>query len=257
MEQILFGVLPHLPLIGLILVTVAAELIWPERAPRRDGLVWVHVGVLYTIAQLLLRLLPALTLYGVALWRETYMPGLPGLYDLPLLVGLVLGLLLLDFGEYLAHRLEHEIPFLWRLHRTHHSDEIIDTSTALRFHPLEVVFRAFVVLGLVVLTGVPEQAILLYAYLLLVFDIWQHANLRMPQSFGPLRKVIITPDLHCVHHSDAPEHHGCNFGVVFSIWDRLLGTYGNPAQKLSFGLGPETAEDHRTLYGLLRDPFKL
>ena len=134
--------------------------------------------------------------------------------------------MLLDLAIYLQHVLFHAVPVLWRLHRMHHADLDIDVTTGLRFHPVEILLSMAIKLMVVVALGTPALAVLLFEVLLNATSIFNHANLRLPGWLdGALRLVVVTPDMHRVHHSVTPRETNSNFGFNFALWDRLFGTY--------------------------------
>jgi sterol desaturase/sphingolipid hydroxylase (fatty acid hydroxylase superfamily) len=182
----------------------------------------------------------AFILGGTALWCETNQFGLLYLFpSLPTWGFALLGLLLLDFiGAYVAHWVEHQIPFFWRLHLIHHSDKWVDTTTANRHHPGESVLRfIFTCLG-IVLVGAPMWLVLLYQTCSVVATQFNHANIRLPQKLDyALSYILVSPNMHKVHHHYMLPHTDSNFGNIFSIWDRLLGTFSYmPADEIVYGI---------------------
>ncbi|WP_298160486.1 sterol desaturase family protein [Brevundimonas sp.] len=145
---------------------------------------------------------------------------------LPAWALILVSFLLIDFIGYLGHLLAHMTPWLWRLHRTHHSDEIVDGSTTVRHHPLETLVLGAFQLTLFVLLGLPLLVVVAYAVIVGVWQFFHHIDVRLPEAIDrPLRWVLVTPGLHRMHHSVEMREGNSNFGVVFSIWDRLFGTY--------------------------------
>src|SRR5579862_2735654 len=145
---------------------------------------------------------------------------------LPFAARFVLALLLLDFVKYLAHRFLHSVPVMWRMHQVHHSDPDFDVSTALRVHPLELIFTQGVYLGIIAILAPPLSAVVLAEALSGLQSFFGHANARLPGWIeGPLRTIFITPDMHRIHHSAEVAEQLANFGDSFPWWDRLLGTY--------------------------------
>lgn len=174
-----------------------------------------------------------------------------------LLLQLFVGILILDLvGAYLVHWVEHQVPWMWKFHIIHHSDTTVDASTALRHHPGESVFRAIFTLLAVILTGAPIWMVMLYQTLSAMVSQFNHSNIRLPRwvdkSFGYL---LVTPNMHRVHHHETVPYTDSNYGNMFSIWDRLFGTYAhlNPEQ-IVFGLDVfDKREEH--LGDLLGLPF--
>jgi len=132
----------------------------------------------------------------------------------------------LDAIIYFQHRLFHAVPALWRLHRMHHADLDFDVTTALRFHPVEILLSMVIKLAAVVALGAPPVAVLLFEVLLNASAMFNHANLRLPRWLdAPLRLVLVTPDMHRVHHSAIRVETDSNYGFSLACWDRLFGTY--------------------------------
>jgi sterol desaturase/sphingolipid hydroxylase (fatty acid hydroxylase superfamily) len=152
--------------------------------------------------------------------------GLFGLLNPPYWLQVAGTLVLLDIVLYLQHVLFHTLPLLARIHRMHHIDPELDSSSGLRFHPLEMLISTGLKIAVVLLLGAPPLAVLLFAVILNTASIFNHANLRLPISFDRrLRLLLVTPDMHRVHHSVIREERNSNFGFSVSWWDRLLGTY--------------------------------
>ena len=142
---------------------------------------------------------------------------------------LAASLLVLDLMSYLQHRLLHAFFPLWRMHSVHHADVDVDAATAVRHHPLEVIFSGMTILLLVLLLGMPPWALPVYATLALAVQVAQHANLRLPTKLdAALGTVLMTPGLHRTHHAVTPECYNSNFGTVLSIWDRWFRTLAPP-----------------------------
>ena len=152
--------------------------------------------------------------------------GLFNALDLPLWLAALLSILLLDLVIYFQHVLFHAVPGLWRLHRMHHADLEFDVTTGLRFHPVEIVLSMVIKLAAVAALGAPAVAVLLFEVVLNATALFNHANIRLPAGVDRvLRWVIVTPDMHRVHHSVIPVETNSNFGFNLPWWDRLLGTY--------------------------------
>jgi len=181
------------------------------------------VVVLNTI---LLRLVFPTAAVGLALAAEARGVGLIPWLGLPTPLAVLVSVMLLDLAIYLQHVLFHAVPVLWRLHRMHHADLDIDVTTGLRFHSVEILLSMAIKLMVVVALGTPAVAVLLFEVLLNATSIFNHANLRLPGWLdGALRLVVVTPDMHRVHHSVTPRETNSNFGFNFALRDRLFGTY--------------------------------
>ncbi len=152
--------------------------------------------------------------------------GLFNLIGLPAPIEALLSLLALDAALYAQHVATHKVPFLWRLHRVHHTDLDVDLSTALRFHPVEILLSALWKAGIVFLLGAGPGIALLYEALLSAFTLFTHSNVALPERWdGTLRRLFCTPDMHRRHHSTRTDETDSNYGNIFSFWDRLGGTY--------------------------------
>lgn len=178
----------------------------------------------------------------------------------PTWVKVSLGLVLMDFLHYAVHVLSHHVPWWWRLHKVHHSDNAMDASTAIRHHPLETVVNAFLVLLVLAAVGMPVYAILLYALLQPMHSLFCHANLALPPVLDRwLRFLVVTPDMHATHHSMRLDEGNSNFGMVFPWWDRLFRTYcKQPAQgmaALQVGIAELAQQPPPGMLDLLGLPF--
>lgn len=186
--------------------------------------------------------------------------GLLYLVDLPLWLHVVLGLLLLDLiGAYTVHRLHHRIGWLWRLHLVHHSDTEVDVTTSLRQHPGETALRiSFTVLG-VLIAGIPIGILVLYQSLSVLFAQLTHANVSPPPAVDRvLSWVFVSPDMHKVHHHYRLPFTDSNYGNIFSIWDRLFGTYApaSACEPLRYGVDSLPPDEERGVKALLAMPFR-
>ncbi|MFN0218226.1 MAG: sterol desaturase family protein [Hyphomicrobium sp.] len=204
---------------------------WEIMAPRRRqqigrGRRWPsNIGVV-VLDTILVRLLLPTTAVGVALLAETRGWGLFAALSLPDGFAVVLGVILLDLAIYLQHVLFHAVPALWRLHRMHHSDLEFDVTTGARFHPIEILFSMGIKLGVVAALGVPALGVVIFEVLLNATSLFNHGNVRVPASIDNiLRWIVVTPDMHRVHHSISPRETNSNFGFNLPWWDRLFGTY--------------------------------
>lgn len=180
--------------------------------------------------------------------------------EMPLWLYALLGVLLLDFfGAYLAHYVEHKVKPLWMVHLVHHTDHKVDTTTANRHHPIESVIRfAFTLLGVFVV-GTPIALVFLYQSMSLIFTQFTHANIKMNKDVDKaLSYVIISPDMHKIHHHNMLPYTDSNYGNIFSIWDRIFGTYLYlEREKIVYGV--DTFPDEKTnssLVELLKQPFQ-
>ena len=224
---------------------------------------WKHAwpNLFFTATTVIVNFVLAFLLLKTADWVQATGFGLINwLPEMPLWLYVLLGVLFLDFfGAYLAHLVEHKVRPLWMVHLVHHSDHKVDTTTANRHHPIESVIRfTFTLLG-VFLVGTPIGIIMLYQSMSLVFTQLTHANIKMPKKLDKvLSYVIVSPDMHKVHHHNLLPYTDSNYGNIFSIWDRLLGTYMElDREKIVYGVDTFPDEEkNSSLKELLKQPFQ-
>lgn len=247
----------------LFLLFVSALLSWqyflPRKPLRQWRSRWRHNVSLLLIDSLLVRLFQPLLLAGVAALPAAAFAPLP-MFPSPL--ALLLSLLLLDLLIYWQHRLFHSIPWLWRLHRVHHSDPELDTTSAVRFHPLEILLSLVIKAVAIWLFGISAAAVLIFDILLNGLAMFNHTNVNLPPRIEqPLRRVIVTPAMHRIHHSRTHQEANRNFGFCLSLWDRCFKSYladsRHGDKQLNIGL-PQT-QDYapKSLLELLKMPFSL
>ena len=227
------GVLATEPLIrlGVFAAVLALLMAWELLAPRRPLSVgrwrrWPgNVGVV-VIDALLLRILFPTAAVGLALVAEVNGWGLLNLVAVPDWLAILVAIVLLDLIIYAQHVLFHAVPSLWRLHRMHHADLDIDVTTGIRFHPVEILLSMVIKLGAVVVLGAPALGVMIFEVLLNATSMFSHSNIRLPAGVDrPLRCILVTPDMHRVHHSIVARETNSNFGFNLPWWDRLFGTY--------------------------------
>jgi len=203
-------------------------------------------------------LLAAPLIAGVSVWAESSGFGLLRLVQLPPAMATVAAILLFDGWMYLWHRANHEISFLWRFHRVHHSDSEMDATTATRFHTGEILISSALRLAVIPLLGITTGQLLVYEMLLLPVILFHHSNVRFPERMDRcLRLVIVTPAIHRVHHSRLRPETDSNYASVFSFWDRIASTFRlrRDGQQVNFGLDEYDEEAWQTMRGLLITPF--
>jgi sterol desaturase/sphingolipid hydroxylase (fatty acid hydroxylase superfamily) len=224
---------------------------------------WKHAipNLFFTATTVIINFSLAFLLLFTADWVQTNNFGIINwMPEIPLWLYILLGVVLLDFfGAYLAHYTEHKIKPLWMIHLVHHSDHKVDTTTANRHHPLESVIRFGFTLFGVLVVGAPIAIVMIYQSMSLVFTQFNHANIKIPRSVDKLLSyVIVSPDMHKVHHHNLLPYTDANYGNIFSIWDRLLGTYMHlDREKIVYGV--DTFPDEKTnssLKELLKQPFQ-
>lgn len=211
----------------ILAVMLALELALPRRTifqPR--SLRWTNNFAITILNAVMLRLLfPAATV-SVALYVEESEFGLLAGLGMPNFMSIPLAIVALDLITYAQHRLFHEVPLLWRIHRMHHSDVDIDVTTGLRFHPIEMLLSMIIKLLAIWLLGAPAIAVIFFEVILNAMSMFNHANFHLPEKTDEmLRKGIVTPDMHRVHHSTRGRETNSNYGFSLSCWDRLFDSY--------------------------------
>jgi len=213
--------------VGVFLVMA----VWELAAPRRPQAIsraqrWpgnLGLSVINTVA---LRILFPAAAVGAAIFAESQGWGLFQVINAPVAVAIFGSVIVLDLVIYLQHRLFHAVPLLWRLHRVHHADLEFDVTTGVRFHPLEIVLSMLIKIGAVTALGAPAVAVLMFEVLLNATTMFNHANIKLPQPLDRIvRLVVVTPDMHRVHHSVRPEETNSNFGFSVPWWDWAFRTY--------------------------------
>jgi sterol desaturase/sphingolipid hydroxylase (fatty acid hydroxylase superfamily) len=212
---------------GVLLAMLAAEHFWPRRGePMQRRSRWATNLSIVVIDALLVRLLIPLGATGTAIWAEVRGYGLFHATGWAPAVEAVLAFLALDLLIYWQHRLFHGIPLFWRLHRMHHSDLGFDATTGVRFHPVEILVSILIKMGAIVGLGAPAAAVIAFEIALNATSLFNHANLRLPPAVDrALRRLIVTPDMHRVHHSVHRAEHDRNYGFNLSWWDHLFRSY--------------------------------
>ncbi len=217
--------------LGAFVGVFAAMALWEVAAPRRVPRVgrrirWPGNLGIAALDAVLLRLLFPVAAVGVAVAAEDQGWGLLHALDMPRWLAVVAAVVVLDLVVYLQHVLFHAVPGLWRLHRMHHADLDVDVTTGARFHPVEMVLSMLIKLAAVSVLGAPAEAVVAFEVLLNATAMFNHGNVRLPLPVDrALRWVVVTPDMHRVHHSVERAETDSNYGFNLSWWDRLFGTY--------------------------------
>lgn len=262
-------ILAHEPALRLtaFFVVLTAMSLWEYAAPRRPRMLprlqrWpANLSVVMLNTLLVRATMPAAAL-GVATFAEAQGWGLLHQAAVPAWVAAVAGIVLLDLAIYAQHVAFHAAPVLWRLHRMHHADLDLDVTTGARFHPVEIVLSLLIKFAVIVALGVPPVAVVLFEILLNATSMFNHSNVRIVPALEPaLRWLVVTPDMHRVHHSIERDETDSNFGFNLSLWDRLFGTYrAQPRaghQAMTIGI-PEFRDSAQcsSLVGMLAIPFQ-
>ncbi|MCF8482357.1 MAG: sterol desaturase family protein [Rhodospirillum sp.] len=253
--------------LGLMGVFMGAEALWPRRSHRTHGRIrrWPSNLGLVVLDGLMVRgvvaLLPIALPVALAHVVAERGWGLLNLLALPVWLDLLVGVLAQDCVIWVQHMVFHRIPLLWRLHRVHHADTDFDVTTALRFHPLEILLSLVIKGVAVVVIGPSPLAVLIFEVLLNGTAMFNHADMALSQGLDRgLRLLVVTPDMHRVHHSVHREEMDSNFGFCFPWWDRLFGTYRSQPRdghgSMAIGLETLRAPIELTVWRLLTQPFR-
>jgi sterol desaturase/sphingolipid hydroxylase (fatty acid hydroxylase superfamily) len=205
--------------------------IWELLAPKRPlsapkGLRWINNISLTIINSLVVGVILPFTVVGAAILSETNASGIFNMFNLSSLYAGILSIIILDFTIYAQHALFHKVMLFWRLHRMHHTDLDIDVTTGARFHTIEIVLSLCIKIAVVILLGAPAWSVLCFEILLNATSMFNHSNIKLPERADSiLRRLVVTPDMHRVHHSVVIAETDSNFGFNFPWWDRLFGTY--------------------------------
>jgi sterol desaturase/sphingolipid hydroxylase (fatty acid hydroxylase superfamily) len=244
----------------------AALALWEWRAPRRELTAgragrWPGNLGIWAIDAVAVRLAVPTTLVGLALIGAERGWGLFPALGLPPWTAAVLGVVALDLVVYVQHVVFHHVPWLWRVHRVHHADVDIDVSTGVRFHPIEILLSLAIKAAAVLALGVPALGVLIFEVLLNATSMFNHSNVALPPRFERIaRWIVVTPQMHEVHHSIERVETDSNFGFNLTWWDRLFGTYraapGAGERGLVIGLPIFRNAAERRIVQLLTQPFR-
>lgn len=222
--------------LGLFAVLALTEALVPRRVrSQKRSQRWVtNWGITIANAVLLRVMAIAMPLLAVGVAMDAADNGW-GLFNALMLPGwieVIAAILILDFVIWAQHLITHKVPLLWRLHRVHHADVDMDVTTAIRFHPVEIALSMALKIGVVYLLGPAAIAVILFEIILNGTAMFNHANIRLPLRVDAIvRRVLVTPDMHRVHHSVHRKEHDSNYGFALSIWDQMFGTYiAQPAE---------------------------
>lgn len=249
--------------LGVLLAMAGWELAAPRRAlSQSKALRWyANLGIV-ALNTILARAVFPLAPIAVAMVAQERGWGLLNLAGAPSWVAVVAAVVILDFAIYLQHVMFHAVPALWRLHRMHHADLDFDVTTGARFHPIEILLSVAIKMGVIVLIGAPPAAVLIFEVLLNATSMFNHSNVRLPLGLDwVLRWVVVTPDMHRVHHSVMPHETNSNFGFNLPWWDRMLGTYRDQPEKghrdMTIGIDMFRDPPQLHLHRMLIQPFLL
>lgn len=260
-------ILEHEPLIrfcfffGILILMAAWELVAPRRPlTTSKASRWLSNLGIVVMDTLAVRLILSVQAVGLALFVEAHGWGILNNVILPPWMKIILGVLGLDLVIYLQHAMFHALPVFWRLHRMHHTDLDFDVTTGIRFHPLEILLSMGIKMAAVAVLGPSAVAVVLFEVLLNATSMFNHGNVRLPKEIDRvLRLLVVTPEMHRVHHSVVIKEYNSNFGFNFPWWDRLMGTYqAQPTrghEGMTIGLSQFRDPGRLTLPWLLIQPF--
>jgi sterol desaturase/sphingolipid hydroxylase (fatty acid hydroxylase superfamily) len=247
---------------SVFLVMALMEILAPRRTQTISRLVrWPSNLAVVALDTVLVRLLYPIGAVALAMLAEAKGIGLLNAYAVPAWIAIPLAVIVLDFAIYLQHVLFHAVPVLWRLHRMHHADLEFDVTTGARFHPIEILMSMALKLAIVAALGAPAAAVLIFEVLLNATAMFNHSNVRIPAALdSALRWLLVTPDMHRIHHSVVVGETNSNFGFNLTWWDRMLGTYREqPAaghEAMTIGIEQFRDPAEQRLDRMLTQPFR-
>jgi sterol desaturase/sphingolipid hydroxylase (fatty acid hydroxylase superfamily) len=253
--------------LGFFLGVLAVIGTWEVLAPRRaltvsKAMRWASNLGLVALNTLLVRLLFPLAGAGMAVFCAERGWGLLNHFAVPWVLAVPLAVIAMDFVIWLQHVMVHAVPALWRLHRVHHADPDYDVTTGARFHPIEIILSMLIKFATIVVLGAPAVAVVIFEVMLNATAMFNHGNIRLPATLDRwLRWVVVTPDMHRVHHSIEDDETNSNFGFNLTWWDRLFGTYRDQPRAGQIGMtigihGHRDPREVARLDGMLMLPFR-
>nr|WP_274612481.1 MULTISPECIES: sterol desaturase family protein [Vibrio] len=252
--------------LGFFLGVLLLCALWENKLPRKTltasrGFRWVNNLSLVAVNSLIVALVMPIAAFQAAIIAQEQQWGLFNLLSLPAWLNVLLAVILLDFVIYVQHVVFHYVKPLWKLHRMHHADLDIDVTTGARFHPIEIIISMGVKIATVFIFGVSPIAIVVFEIVLNASAMFNHSNAKLALSADQkLRNVIVTPDMHRVHHSVIAKETNSNFGFFLSVWDRLFGTYRAQPElghdDVVIGIPEIRNEAEQRLDKLLTQPFR-
>ena len=247
---------------SLLIILACGEFLYPlaKRKSTRLSQWFINLSIILIDSISLTLIMPILAV-GVASYASYNGIGFFNIIDLPSFVTILLSLLLLDLLIYTQHFFMHKIPLFWSVHRMHHTEIALDVSSAVRFHPIEIIFSMLIKMLFVLILGVPVVAVIIFEILLNALALFNHSNLKLPKTIELLlRKCIVTPEVHWIHHSEFMKETNSNYGFNLIFWDKLFSTYIDKPMldhaQMRQGLTEFGLEKSLTLYQLLMIPFR-
>ena len=248
---------------GVLILMAMWEVLAPRRASTISKVVrWGNNLGLVVFNSILLRFIFPTAAVGVAIFVSEHNWGLLNYVQLPSFAAAAISIVVLDFVIYFQHVLMHAIPALWRLHRVHHADLDYDFTTGVRFHPLEIIVSMLIKFVAILILGPPVAAVVIFEIILNASSMFNHGNIKLPAALDRiLRLLIVTPDMHRIHHSVEKDESNRNFGFNLSLWDRFFGTYRRQPraghEEMVVGIqNYRELRDVTSIHGLLLLPFR-
>jgi len=231
------------------------EVFIPQRKLRiKKQKRWFSNFLLVFLGSFLVKLFLPFAAIGAALLAYKNNIGLFSYLELPLFVEILISIVLLDLIIYFQHRYFHKSSFFWKFHKVHHSDMDYDLSTALRFHPIEILFSMIIKIAAIFILGAPLLAVFIFEIILSTLAVFNHSNIRLNKSFDKyLRLLIVTPDMHRIHHSVYKNERNSNYGFNISFWDKLFNSYtSKPKDEYqSMTIGLDKLQDKKRMSNIL------
>jgi sterol desaturase/sphingolipid hydroxylase (fatty acid hydroxylase superfamily) len=244
---------------GGILFFLILELLVPYRQITVSKLKrWINNLALTLFNTILIKLIFSAAILGTATYTEVHKLGVLHMIQAPAWLKILLTVAFMDFVLYVWHLLNHEVPLLWRFHRVHHSDLNMDVSTATRFHFGELAISAIIKICLIFFLGASIQGVLIFESALVLCAQFHHSSLKIPEWFEKIFLFLfVPPSMHRIHHSVIIRERDTNYGTIYSLWDRFLGTLlmNVDQAKIRIGVGPYQNPDKLNLHRLLVMPF--
>lgn len=245
--------------LSVLVVLLAAERMIPWKVSRPLGIKrWTANFGLVALGSLTIHIALPLAAVGAAIFAKENNIGLFNWQNIPIYFAIPLTIVLMDFIIYWQHRVFHNVPWLWRLHRVHHADPEMDASTGLRFHPIEIWLSMWVKIIVVLVLGLPPEGVIAFEIILNAASMFEHAAISIPKRIDRvLGYIIVTPNLHRIHHSEKIEETNSHYGFCLSIWDRIFKSWrGSWSEELVLGVRDYRDKKEQNMLPLLTQPFR-
>ncbi|MBW1705659.1 MAG: sterol desaturase family protein [Deltaproteobacteria bacterium] len=244
---------------GVLLFFLSLELLVPYRPGSVSKVKrWINNLALTLFNSILLNLIFSAAIVFTATYVQTHKMGVLNMVAAPMWLKILVTIAFMDFMLYVWHLLNHEMPLLWRFHRVHHSDLNMDVSSATRFHIGELAISAVIKISLIFFLGASPMGVLIFESVLVLCAQFHHSSLKVPKSFETLWWILfVPPSMHRIHHSVKIKERNSNYGTIFSLWDRILGTLitNVDQNEIRIGVGAYQKPDKLNFHQLLVMPF--